>query len=148
MGSVAGIDAMGRLMGSLGLAVSARRRQTGDMDGLDEAALRCGGPPAALQPLLQSIDEAGEALSRDPSGQLLDNYRGLLRELLDRAMKENTHLGSEQTLGLSQRIFQTVTRTDMALAELTDAVLGRQKDLLRVKSIVLLLKGLIVDLYR
>jgi uncharacterized protein YaaR (DUF327 family) len=145
---MAAVDAMSRLMGSLGLVSAVRKRQRGDMDGLEEGSGRSLGLPASLGPLLQRIDEAGEELSRDPTGQVLDNYRSLLRELLDRALRENTHLGNDHSLGLSQRIFQTVTRTDMALAELTDAVLGRQKDLLRVKSIVLLLKGLIVDLYR
>ena len=145
---MAAIDAMSRLMGSLGLVSGARRRQRGDMDGLEESMEPGRGLPASLAPLMQRIDEAGEELSRDPTGQVLDNYRSLLRELLDRALRENTHLGNEHSLGLSQRIFHTVTQTDMALAELTDAVLGRQKDLLRVKSIVLLLKGLIVDLYR
>jgi len=59
---------------------------------------------------------------------------------------DNGH--SEATFGLSQKAFSTIARIDVSLADLTDAVLGRQHDLLKMKELIDQIKGLIVDLYR
>jgi uncharacterized protein YaaR (DUF327 family) len=36
----------------------------------------------------------------------------------------------------------------MLLADLTDAVLGRQRDVVKVRALIEQIKGLLVDLYR
>jgi len=121
-------------------------------------ALRRGGaggrnakptkPTAAeLGELVKAIDTAGSALRRDPNGGMLERYRQAVKEFMDAALADAMQVNTE-SLGLRQRIFSTITKVDVALADLTDAVLGRQHDVLTVGTLIEQIKGLIVDLYR
>ena len=51
-------------------------------------------------------------------------------------------------MGLASRVFATVTRSDLLLADLTDAVLGRQRDVVKIRTLIDQIKGLLIDLYR
>lgn len=140
--TVARIDPLGRT-GAVRRVQAARR---------GENAARRGGPAALGGPdaskLVEAIDSAGAELSRDPTGAVLERYRKALREFLDLALAEGMQLSTESSFGLRSRVFSTITKVDGKLAELADAVLGRQQDVLRVREIVEQIKGLVVDLYR
>jgi len=98
--------------------------------------------------MIERIDDAGNELARDPTGSALERYKRAVRELLDCAVAECMQLQSESSAGFTRRVFSTITRVDITLSELTDAVLGRQQDVLRLRSLLDQVKGLIVDLYR
>jgi uncharacterized protein YaaR (DUF327 family) len=102
---------------------------------------------AELGELVQAIDNAGAALKRDPGGSMLERYREAVREFMDAALADAMQVSTEN-LGLRQRIFSTITKVDIALADLADAVLGRQHDVLTIGSQIEQIKGLIVDLYK
>jgi uncharacterized protein YaaR (DUF327 family) len=114
----------------------------------DATAKGAGGVPANILPLIKEIEDTGEELMRDPTGHALERYRRSVQRLLDTAVAESVRVNSESSLGLSQKVFSTVTKINMALAELTDAVLGRQQDLLKARAIIDQIKGLVVDCYR
>jgi uncharacterized protein YaaR (DUF327 family) len=107
-----------------------------------------GGVPPNLGPLIKEIEESGDELMRDPTGRALERYRKSVQRLLDTAVAESVRVDSEASLGLSQKVFSTITKINVALSELTDAVLGRQQDLLKAKAVIDQIKGLIVDCYR
>lgn len=102
---------------------------------------------AAISTLIEEVDTAGKDLASDPTGSYLERYKRAVRGLLDATVSETMQLSSERSLGLSRKVFSTITRVDLALAEMTDAVLGRQQDLGKVRSLVEQVKGLLVDLY-
>lgn len=108
-------------------------------------------PPSApvnVLPLIEQIDEQGEELAKDPTGTALERYKRSVRSLLDTAVAECMQLQSEAALGFTRRVFSTIARVDLALSELTDAVLKRQHDVLKIKGLVDQVKGLLIDLYR
>ncbi len=103
---------------------------------------------AAVSSLVAEVDESGRELVADPTGRHLERYKRAVRGLLDAAVSETMQVSSERSMGLSRKVFSTITRVDLALAEMTDAVLGRQKDVGKVHTLVEQIKGLLVDLYR
>lgn len=107
-----------------------------------------GNIPDDIMPLVERIATSGKALQNDPTGTHLDVYRSAVRQFLDAAVAQSMQVNSECTFGLSQKIFSTIARIDVALADLADMVLGNQQDVLKIKGIVDQIKGLVVDLYR
>jgi uncharacterized protein YaaR (DUF327 family) len=103
---------------------------------------------AAISSLVEEVDDAGHELVADPTGAHLERYKRAVRGLLDAAVNETMHVSSERSLGLSRKVFSTITRVDIALADMADAVLGRQQDLGKVRTLVEQVKGLLIDLYR
>jgi uncharacterized protein YaaR (DUF327 family) len=103
---------------------------------------------AAISTLVEEVDESGHELASDPTGSHLERYKRAVRGLLDAAVNETMQVSSERSLGLSRKVFSTITRVDLALADMADAVLGRQQDLSKIRTLVEQIKGLLVDLYR
>ena len=103
---------------------------------------------AAVSVLIAEVDQSGHELSVDPTGKHLERYKRAVRGLLDAAVSETMQLSSESSMGLNRKVFSTITRVDLALAEMADAVLGRQKDVGKIQTLVEQIKGLLVDLYR
>lgn len=109
--------------------------------------MRGAGTPADLLPLVTEIDDSGEELKRDPTGRALARYKTAVQLFLDAALADSMGIVSESSLGLANKIFATVTKVNVALADLADAVLGRQPDVLKASVLIDHVKGLIVDLY-
>jgi uncharacterized protein YaaR (DUF327 family) len=103
---------------------------------------------AGVASLITEVDKSGHELTVDPTGRHLERYKRAVRGLLDAAVTETMQVSSERSVGLSRKVFSTITRVDLALAEMTDAVLGRQQDMAKITSLVEQIKGLLVDLYR
>ena len=115
-------------------AVGAESYQTGEI-------------PDHILPLVAKIEESGQELVRDPTGNSLEQYRQAVRLFLDVALADSMKVSSEASLGLSRKVFSTITRVDVALADLADAVLGRQKDIIKIEEVINQIKGLVIDLY-
>jgi uncharacterized protein YaaR (DUF327 family) len=110
--------------------------------------VRAPGTPSDLLPLVAEIDASGDELKRDPTGTALARYKSAVQLFMDAAIADSMGITSESSLGLANKIFATVTKVNLALADLTDAVLGRQPDVLKASALVDHVKGLVVDLYR
>jgi uncharacterized protein YaaR (DUF327 family) len=143
---MAKIDPLARRRDSLPLSPATRRRGTH----AGEPAAEQGPTPVPhkLAPLIEAVNQAGLGLQHDPTGAHLEDYKQAVRHFLDTAINTSLAVHSEATFGLSRKAFSTIARIDVSLADLTDAVLGRQQDVLKMKELIDQIKGLIVDLYR
>ena len=138
------IDPLNRGMGALpGVRRKARGKKAGPEPERNDA-----GVPVSVLPLVDEIATTSEGLLNDPTGSHLDLYKDAVRRFLDAAVSDSMRINSEATHGLTQKIFSTIARIDVALADLVDAVLGRQQNVLKAREIVDQIKGMIVDLYR
>jgi uncharacterized protein YaaR (DUF327 family) len=106
------------------------------------------GLPTHILPLADEINASGAELAGDPTGGALERYRRAVGRFLDAATTDSMQVTSESTLGLASRVFATVTRSNLLLGELADAVLGRQRDVVKVRTLIDQIKGLLIDLYR
>jgi uncharacterized protein YaaR (DUF327 family) len=141
---VSRIDPLGKgVRGAAGARRAVARAQA-----RAEAERGAGGIPTSIAPLIAEVDQSGSELSRDPTGPTLERYRRAVQRLLDAAVDGSLRVTSEASRGLSQKVFSTITRINLALAELAEAVLGRQQDVLKARELIDQVKGLIVDLYR
>jgi len=141
------IDPLGKGMGALpGVKRAKRKGAAGDEP--EPSAGGGGGIPADVMPLVEEIARTGEALAGDSTGEHLEEYKYAVRRFLDQAVNGSMRVSSEASLGLSQKVFSTIARIDLALADLADAVLGRQQDLIKTNTIIDQIKGLVVDLYK
>lgn len=131
-----------------GAAGPARQRAKRSARGIASQRGRSEGVPPNLLPLVDEIDRSGAELKRDPTGGVLERYKRAVTLFMDAAVADSLRVSSESSLGLSQKVFSTIARINVALAELVDAVLGRQLDFLKTSALVEQVKGLIVDLYR
>jgi uncharacterized protein YaaR (DUF327 family) len=101
-----------------------------------------------LATLVEKLDAAAAALEAELTGARLDDYRRAVGRFLDASLKQSDRMSRETSLGLSQRVFACITRTNILISDLTDAVLGRQRDNAQVRRLILQIKGLLIDLYR
>lgn len=131
-------------------ALPGARRKRAEPAGEAAAAAeqQAAGVPTRLLPQVEEIAEAGAALQQDPTGDHLDRYKTAVHDFLDEVVRDSMQVSSEATVGFSRKVFSTIARIDVALADLADAVLGRQQDVLKAGAIVDQIKGLIIDLYR
>ncbi|MBN2081421.1 DUF327 family protein [bacterium] len=139
------IDPLGQGMGALPGVKRAKRKNAAGTE--PEPEYSGGGIPTDVLPLVEEIAKTGTALASDPTGEHLEQYKYAVRRFLDQAVNTSMKVNSEATLGLSQKVFSTIARIDLALADLADAVLGRQQDLLKTATLIDQIKGLVVDLY-
>lgn len=141
---VSRIDPLGKgVRGAAGARRALARAQS-----RADAERGAGGIPSNIAPLIAEVDLSGSELARAPTGRTLERYRQAVQRLLDTTVAGSMRVTSEASLGLSRKVFSTVTRIDLALSETADAVLGRQQDVLKARELIDQVKGLIVDLYR
>jgi len=105
-------------------------------------------PPTGLKQLVEEIDQQASQLIDDPTGMALERYKRAVSQFLDQAITSSIRVQSETSAGLTRNVFSIVARIDLALAELTDAVLAKQQDVLKIRAVVDQIKGLVVDRYR
>jgi hypothetical protein len=129
-------------------AAGRKRRSVGGTGAEADEAGDGGGLPAHILPLADEVAATGSELAGDPTGGALERYRRAVGRFLDAATQDSMRVSSETTPGLASRVFATVTRSDLLLADLADAVLGRQKDVVKVRALIDQIKGLLIDLYR
>lgn len=96
-----------------------------------------------LEELKRDIDEAGEALEREPSLEEFNHFRDLIRALTKKVSKEAYRL---RTVGFSFRKQYTIVATiNEELNSLYRLVISEQKNHLSIANKVIKLRGLVVD---
>ena len=123
------------------------KRKDGAVDE-DAGGTGADGFPAGMAALAEEIGNTGKILSEDPTGGHLELYRKSVKRFLDTAVTDSMRVDTEANQGLSRKVFSTITRVDMALGEMADAVLGRQRDMVKVEALLDQIKGMLIDLYR
>lgn len=102
-----------------------------------------------LHALLTEIEKAGERLAKSRNFRDLTKYKNLIQNFI----KEAVHIG----IGLKKsntwdregrsRILQIIEQIDKKMVELTDEILTKETENLKILSIIGEIKGLIVNLY-
>lgn len=102
-----------------------------------------------LQDLLQRLDEIGARLAKSFSIYDLKSYKEVLRDFLNEtqrkayALRENTGWTRQG----KSRIYQCIERIDQELEELSQLVLSKQQNSLKILDKLDQIRGLLVDLY-
>ena len=137
---VAGKDAA-RKTGAPAPAAPAREASTGG-DGSSPQL------PPHLREALERLSERGVELVSNPGRGTLDGYKSAVRNFLELAMQDALKVRAESQGVFSRKVFATITRVDLSLAELTEEVISAQGSIIKVAKIVDDIKGLLVDLYK
>lgn len=102
-----------------------------------------------LHSLLETIDKAGERLQRSRNFRDLLKYKNLVQSFLKETVNFGLSLKSSTTWNeVGQgRILKIVEQIDASLVELTDEMLKKEKDHIRILGLIGEIKGLLINLY-
>ncbi|GAB6091317.1 YaaR family protein [Spirochaeta dissipatitropha] len=98
--------------------------------------------------LFQQIQSAGEKLKRFPGAENVNDYKRLVRSLVERVVREGI-IVEEHSSGthiLKRKSFSLLTVIDSKLAQLAEGMLATQRDQMELLAKVDEIQGLIVDL--
>ena len=104
---------------------------------------------AKMTKMMQDIEDQGKVLSTSQTVEDLKKYKKLVKELLDDAV--NNGLKLEEQRGFNRRgrtkVYKIVKEVDSKLIDLTNAVLDKEKNGLKILNMVGEIKGLLINMY-
>ncbi|BAU26216.1 hypothetical protein DFP93_1247 [Aneurinibacillus soli] len=102
-----------------------------------------------LNKLIQQIDTQGERLNRSRTVKDLKEYKSLVKNFMEEAVKNGVAL--EERNGFSRRgrskVYKIITEVDKKLNEVTDAVLKKEQKGINILDAVGEIRGLLVNMY-
>lgn len=99
----------------------------------------------SLDNLMLQVDEAAQALLKNPSEAELTRYTQSVREFIRKAQGEAFHVSRE--FDRHNRLYMIVREVDAQLAELTDKVLYSQGTAIEMASRIQEIRGILMDMY-
>jgi uncharacterized protein len=104
---------------------------------------------AKMTKMMQDIEGQGKVLSTSQTVEDLKKYKKLVKEFLDDAV--NNGLKLEEQRGFNRRgrtkVYKIVKEVDSKLIDLTNAVLDKEKNGLKILNMVGEIQGLIINMY-
>jgi uncharacterized protein len=104
---------------------------------------------AKMTKMMQDIEDQGKVLSTSQTVEDLKKYKKLVKEFLDDAV--NNGLKLEEQRGFNRRgrtkVYKIVKEVDSKLIDLTNAVLDKEKNGLKILNMVGEIQGLIINMY-
>ena len=104
---------------------------------------------AKMTKMMQDIEDQGKILSTSQTVEDLKKYKKLVKEFLDDAV--NNGLKLEEQRGFNRRgrtkVYKIVKEVDSKLIDLTNAVLDKEKNGLKILNLVGEIQGLIINMY-
>ena len=104
---------------------------------------------AKMTKMMQDIEDQGKILSTSQTVEDLKKYKKLVKEFMDDAV--NNGLKLEEQRGFNRRgrtkVYKIVKEVDSKLIDLTNAVLDKEKNGLKILNMVGEIKGLIINMY-
>ena len=104
---------------------------------------------AKMTKMMQDIEDQGKILSTSQTVEDLKKYKKLVKEFLDDAV--NNGLKLEEQRGFNRRgrtkVYKIVKEVDSKLINLTNAVLDKEKNGLKILNMVGEIQGLIINMY-
>ena len=104
---------------------------------------------AKMTKMMQNIEDQGKILSTSQTVEDLKKYKKLVKEFLDDAV--NNGLKLEEQRGFNRRgrtkVYKIVKEVDSKLINLTNAVLDKEKNGLKILNMVGEIQGLIINMY-
>jgi uncharacterized protein YaaR (DUF327 family) len=103
----------------------------------------------ALDRLMSRIVEKGELLAQKMTVEHLRDYKKLVREFVEEAVRYGLELKDKQGFNLRGRPknYKVVEEIDQKLVQLTNEVVQQEKNGIEVLSLVGEIKGLMINLY-
>ena len=103
----------------------------------------------SLNQLLSDIEGAGDRLSRSRTFKDLAKYKSLVKKFIKEAVDYGMGLKQSQSWNQygQSRPLKTVQTMDEKLVQLTEDVMGQEKDSLTILSQIGEIKGLLINLY-
>ena len=104
---------------------------------------------AKMTKMMQDIEDQGKILSKSQTVEDLKRYKKLVKEFMDDAV--NNGLKLEEQRGFNRRgrtkVYKIVKEVDSKLINLTNAVLDKEKNGLKILNLVGEIKGLFINMY-
>ena len=104
---------------------------------------------AKMTKMMQDIEDQGKILSKSQTVEDLKRYKKLVKEFMDDAV--NNGLKLEEQRGFNRRgrtkVYKIVKEVDSKLIDLTNAVLDKEKNGLKILNMVGEIKGLLINMY-
>lgn len=103
-----------------------------------------------LDKLLEEIDDKGKKFAREPELENLQEYKSLIKAFMDMVI-EKMYKIREKTgprSFIKQKVYVTVDIINKKLEELTENVLDKEKDHIKLLAKLDEIRGLLVDLYK
>lgn len=104
---------------------------------------------AKMTKMMQDIEDQGKILSKSQTVEDLKRYKKLIKEFMDDAV--NNGLKLEEQRGFNRRgrtkVYKIVKEVDSKLIDLTNAVLDKEKNGLKILNMVGEIQGLIINMY-
>ena len=104
---------------------------------------------AKMTKMMQDIEDQGKILSTSQTVEDLKKYKKLVKEFLDDAV--NNGLKLEEQRGFNRRgrtkVYKIVKEVDSKLIDLTNVVLDKEKNGLKILNMVGEIQGLIINMY-
>jgi uncharacterized protein len=101
-----------------------------------------------LEELFNDIEEAGDIFLNVPIYSHLANYKSLLQKFMAKIIKDSYKVSSvtSQRIDKDDKVLTTVNTIDKKLEELSEELLNKQTDVLKLAAKVDDIKGLLMDL--
>lgn len=102
-----------------------------------------------FQAMAQQIEAQGKKLAESQTVEDLKQYKKLVKQFLDDAVKNSLQLEEQRgfSRGGRSKIYKLVKEVDQKLVELTNAVLEKEKKGLDLLGLVGEIQGLIINIY-
>jgi uncharacterized protein YaaR (DUF327 family) len=99
--------------------------------------------------LIEKIDLQGERLARSRTIKDLKEYKALVKNFMEEAVKNGFAL--EERHGFSRRgrskVYKIITEVDKKLTEVTDAVLKKEQKGINILDTIGEIRGLLINMY-
>lgn len=102
-----------------------------------------------LSNMMSQIEEQGKLLGKHQTVDALKKYKTLVKKFMDDAVKNGLELQEQRGFNRrgSSKVYKIVKEVDSKLVDLTNEVLSKEKEGLRILSMVGEIQGLLVNIY-
>jgi hypothetical protein len=101
-----------------------------------------------LDELVDQISEIGEKFARNPTAQLLKQYKSMIREFMSQATGSMFQVEHYTGGRMRQKIYTITKIIDRKLSALTELIVSQQARNLDLLATIDEIRGLLVDLYQ
>lgn len=98
--------------------------------------------------LVQQISEVGKRFGKNPTIELLKQYKSMIREFLEHVTDNMYHVEKHTSGKLRQKIYTTARIIDQKLEALTELVLTQQARNIDLLATLDEIRGMLIDLYK
>lgn len=101
-----------------------------------------------LQKVFEEVEQAGEIFKKMPTFTHLNHFKSLIQKFMNKIVKDGYKVNSitSQRIGKDDKILTTIKKIDTTLEELSEKLLNKENDAIKLAAKVDEIKGLLLDL--